>query len=280
MTILAMYCLMNRKSVKQRAEILRCLVEGNSIASTSRITGAAPNTITKLLIELGQACEAYQDVYLRNLPCKRVQVDEIWTFVYSKQKNTPEHRKGIAGDAYTWTAICADTKLMPCWLVATREAVYAKAFMRDLSRRLKNRIQLTTDGHKPYPEAVELAFGDDVDYARTIKDYAKCKGDDEPFIITQVVTGNPNPELITNNHVERHNRTLRMGMRRFTRKTDAFSKKLENHAYMVAVFMMYYNFVRIHQSLRVTPAMEAGVTDRLWSLEDMIELTDWKFEIK
>lgn len=241
------------------------------------MTGAAKNTILKNMYQIGLACEAYQDINFRNLDCKRLQVDETWSFVGSKNKNTPVEKQDIAGDVYTWTAICQDTKLVPLWLVGTREGRYANIFMKDLASRLKNRIQLTTDGHRPYPDAVELAFGDNVDYARLIKNYNK--DDEEPFIETKRVTGKPNPDYITTNHVERQNLTMRMCNRRLSRKTNAFSKKMENHKAFMAVYFMYYNYVRIHQTLRVTPAMAAGVTNRLWEYEDIVELMEWDFQV-
>lgn len=268
---------MNKKCVQDLARIIQLFTENVSVRGTSRITGIAVNTILDNMCQIGMACEAYQDIYLKNLDCKRLQVDETYSFVYSKEKNTPPERKDIAGAVYTWTAICQDTKLVPTWLVATREGIYANKFMKDLSKRLKNRVQLTTDGHQPYPAAVELSFGSDIDYARLIKNYNRKN--DEPFIDKRRVTGNPNPEFIMTNHVERQNLTMRMCNRRLSRKTNAFSKKIENHKAFMALYFMYYNFVRIHQSLRVTPAMEAGITDRLWSYEDIAELAEWKFKV-
>lgn len=242
------------------------------------MTGIAFNTILKNMCSIGIACEAYQDINIRNLDCKRIQVDETYSFVYSKAKNTPPDRKHLAGEVYTWTAICQDTKLVPTWLVGTREGAYANRFIKDLSKRLKNRVQLTSDGHQPYPAAVELAFGSEVDYARLVKNY-NCK-EDEPFIDKRRVVGNPDPKFITTNHVERQNLTMRMCNRRLSRKTNAFSKKLENHKAFMAIYFMYYNFVRIHQTLRVTPAMEAGITKHVWSYEEVAELSEWKFKVK
>ena len=274
---------MNRLATFKRAEIIRCLVEGNSIRSTVRITGAAKNTIVKLLVDLGAACSVYQNEHLRDLPCRRIQVDEIWSFTYAKAKNVPTAKTAPAGagDTWTWTAICADTKLVPCWLVGPRDGEYALAFIDDLRQRLANRVQLTSDGLKAYLDAVEEAFGNDVDYAVLQKLYgtapeaqaryspAKCIG-----VRSEDITGNPDHKHVSMSYVERQNLTMRMAMRRFTRLTNAFSKKLANHEAAVALHFMHYNFVRIHQTLRVTPAMAAGVTDRLWSIENIAALID------
>jgi IS1 family transposase len=279
---------MKRLTISRRAEIIRCLVEGNSIRSTVRITGAAKNTVTKLLVDIGAACSVYQNKHLRNLPCRRIQVDEIWSFTYAKAKNVPTAKAAPvgAGDTWTWTAICADTKLVPCWLVGPRDGEYALAFIDDLRSRLTNRVQLTSDGLKAYLEAIEESFGDDIDYAMLVKLYGSdtdgpansaqrkyspgdCTGTREARI-----TGNPDPKHISTSYAERNNLTLRMAMRRFTRLTNAFSKKLANHEAAVALHFMHYNFVRIHQTLRITPAMAAGVTDRLWSMEDIAALVE------
>jgi IS1 family transposase len=274
---------MNRLPLEKRAQILGLLVEGNSLRATTRLTGASINTVTKLLVDVGTACQAYHDEHVRGLTSKRVQCDEIWSFCYAKQKNIPEHLQGVPGigDVWTWTAIDADTKLAVSWLVGGRDAEYAKAFMHDVASRLANRVQLTTDGHGPYLVAVEDAFGADVDFAQLIKMYGqvpdaehrysqpKCVGSrKEPF------RGSPDPKHISTSYVERQNLTMRMHMRRFTRLTNAFSKKVENHAHAVALHFMFYNFCRLHKSLRVTPAMAAGVTERLWELEDLVRLTD------
>lgn len=272
---------MNKLPLKKRAQILGLLVEGNSLRATSRLADCSINTVTKLLVDVGTACAAYQDKTLRNLPCKRVQVDEIWSFVYSKQKNVPEGMEGQAGDVWTWTAICAETKLVPSFLVGGRDGGYAMEFITDLAGRMASRIQLTSDGHKAYLEAVESAFGRDVDYAQLIKIYgaapegqrryspAQCLG-------TQVsqVSGDPAMEHVSTSYVERQNLTMRMSMRRFTRLTNGFSKKVENHAHAVALHFMYYNFGRIHKSLRITPAMAAGVSDHVWSLEEIAALAN------
>lgn len=276
---------MNRKSTKERAHILHCLVEGNSIRSTVRLTGASKNTIVKLLAEVGEACAWYQDKHLKNLPCEKVQVDEVWSFVYSKQKNVPEGKEGEAGDVWTWTAICADTKLVPSWRIGSRDASIAHEFIADLASRMAGRIQLTSDGYRLYENAVEAAFGADVDYAMLVKLYgdtaegqkryspAACVGAKKTKII-----GNPDLCCVSTSFAERQNLTMRMSMRRFTRLTNAFSKKVENHAHAVALHFMYYNFCRQHKTLRVSPAMAAKVSETLWSLEDVVKMSDdyWK----
>ena len=274
---------MNKLDTSKRAQIVAALVEGNGLRATARMTGITRATIEKLLRDLGHVCAMYQDVAMRNLPCTKVQVDEIWNFVYAKQKNVarakaaPEH----AGDTWTWVAIDADTKLVPCWLVGGRDAGYATEFMQDLAGRLASRVQLTSDGLSVYVQAVEDAFGADIDYAMLIKHYGNAPEGQRrysPAVCTgstkKPVTGDPDDAHISTSYVERQNLTMRMSMRRYTRLTNAFSKKLENHIHSVAIHFMYYNFVRIHGSLRVTPAMAAGVTDQLWSIEDMIGLLD------
>ena len=272
---------MNKLSNARRGAVVRAIVEGNSIRATVRMTGVAKNTIVKLLADLGAACARYQDEHLRNLKCRRVQCDEIWSFVYAKEKNVPEAKRGTFGygDVWTWTAIDADSKLVPSWRVGPRDLATAYDFMHDLAERLSGRVQLTTDGLKVYLEAVESAFNLEIDYAVLQKIYgadpdaerryspAKCIGCE-----TQIVTGNPNPQHISTSYVERQNLTMRMSMRRFTRLTNAFSKKLENHAAMLALYFMYYNFVRIHQTLRTSPAQAAGVTEKLWDVEDIVGL--------
>jgi IS1 family transposase len=247
------------------------------------MTDTAINTVVKLLVDVGKACSAYQDKTLRNLKCKRLQCDEIWSFCYSKAKNVPEDKKGQFGygDVWTWTAICAESKLVPSWLVGNRDAETASIFMEDLASRFSHRVQLTTDGWKAYLEAVEGAFGADIDYVMLIKLYgeiiegqrryspAECIG-----VKTQVISGNPERKHISTSYVERQNLTMRMSMRRFTRLTNAFSKKVENLAHAVSLHFMYYNFARIHKTLRVAPAMEAGISDHLWSMEEIAALTD------
>ena len=272
---------MNRLNTAERARIVSCLVEGNSLRATARMTGFARMTIEKLLVDLGTACARYQSEVLRNLPCKRVQCDEIWSFCYAKAKNVPEDKKGTFGygDIWTWTAICADTKLAVSWLVAGRDAGAAHAFMQDVASKLRHRVQMTTDGHKPYLEAVEAAFGMDIDYAVLQKIYGAEPGSETRYSPAQclgckveTVTGDPDPKHISTSYVERQNLTMRMHMRRFTRLTNAFSKKVENHAHSVALHFMYYNFGKVHQTLRVTPAMEAGVSDHVWSIEELVGL--------
>lgn len=273
---------MNKLDTTKRAQIVSGIVEGCSIRSISRMTGASKNTIVKLLVELGTACADYMDKNLANLSCKRVQVDEIWSFCYAKQKNVTAEIKAknsAAGDVWTWIAIDADTKLIPSWIVGPRDGTTAQIFVNDLAKRLANRIQLTSDGLGVYLNAVEKAFYGHVDYAQLVKlyndtsegqkryspaEYIGCK--------TQGIDGYPNPKHISTSYIERQNLTMRMSMRRYTRLTNAFSKKIENHVATLGIFYMHYNFVRIHQTLRVTPAMAAGVTDRLWSIEDLIEL--------
>lgn len=275
---------MNKLTQAKRVQVIAALVEGNSIRATCRMTDVAKGTVLKLLVDLGKACARYQDEKLRNLPCKRIQCDEIWSFCYAKQKNVPDEYRGMLGfgDVWTWTAICADTKLIPSFLVGERTAIYARKFIDDLASRLANRVQLTTDGHKAYLTAVENAFGIDVDYAMLDKIYAtppkpdvhryspaNCCG-----IVKKKIKGNPDMSKVSTSYVERQNLTMRMQMRRYTRLTNAFSKKLENQAHAVALHFMHYNFCRIHQSLRVTPAMQAGVADHVWSLEEIIGLLD------
>lgn len=275
---------MNKLSVARRAQIIGLLVEGTSLRATSRLADCSINTVTKLLVDVGSAAAEYQDRTLRNLPCKRIQCDEIWSFVYSKQKNVPEEMRGQygVGDVWTWTAIDAETKLVPSFLIGTRDGGTAYDFMQDLAGRLANRVQLTTDGHRAYLEAVEAAFGADIDFAQLVKIYGPApQGPDrkyspENFCGTKVnvVTGDPEAEKISTSYVERQNLTMRMGMRRFTRLTNGFSKKVENHGHAVALHFMYYNFGRIHKSLRITPAMAAGVSDHVWSLEEIAALAN------
>jgi len=272
---------MNKLPLAKRTNILHCLVEGMSLRATSRIADVSINTVTKLLVDAGTACAAYQDEHLRGLTCKRIQVDEIWSFVYAKQKNASDEMKeaGMAGDVWTWTAIDADTKLIPSWLVGARDAECANGFIADLASRLTNRVQLTSDGLKIYLEAVDGAFGADVDYGMLVKTYGAEMGGEHRYSPAEctgakrtAIMGEPDKDHISTSYVERQNLTMRMQMRRFTRLTNAFSKKVENHAHAVALHFMYYNFARIHKTLRVTPAMEAGVTSKLWSVEDIARL--------
>ena len=274
---------MNTLTLAKRTQVLSCLVEGNSILATVRMTGVAKNTITKLLVDVGTACAAYQDESLRGLTCERIQCDEIWAFCHAKEKNVPAEHKGEYGygDVYTWTSLCADTKLVPSFLVGKRDASYAQIFIDDLASRLNNRVQLTTDGHKAYLEAVEGAFASEVDYAMLIKLYGTPQGagDQRRYspadcsgVITTVMSGKPEMKHVSTSFVERQNLTMRMSMRRFTRLTNAFSKKVENLECAVALHFMHYNFARIHKTLRVTPAIEAGVADHVWSFEEIAEL--------
>lgn len=274
---------MNRLTTAKRVAVVKALVEGCSIRSTVRLTGVAKNTVARLLVDLGAACSAFQAETLVNLPCQRLQCDEIWSFVGAKDKNVPAEKQGTfgIGSVWTWTAIDADTKLCVGWLVADRSAGAAYEFMQDVAARLRNRVQLTTDGHKPYLAAVEGAFGADIDYATLTKLYGvdpQAEHRYSPPVCLgcelKVVTGTPDPKHISTSYVERQNLTMRMSMRRFTRLTNAFSKKVENHAAAVALYFMWYNFGRVHQTIRVTPAMEAGVTDRVWTVEDIVGLLD------
>lgn len=273
---------MNQLSIEKRTQIVSALVEGCSIRSIVRMTGASKNTIAKLLVELGAACAEYMDKTLVNLPCARVQVDEIWSFVGCKEKNitlAKVERDGIVGDVWTWVAIDADTKLICGWLVGQRDAGCATDFIKDVAARMANRVQLTSDGLKVYLNAVYDAFGEDIDYAQLVKHYgnepeaqrryspAVCNGAEKVIRI-----GDPAPKHISTSYIERQNLTMRMGMRRFTRLTNAFSKKIENHIAAIALHYMHYNFVRIHQTLRVTPAMAAGVSNRLWEIRDLVGL--------
>ena len=273
---------MNTTPLETRKLILRCLVEGQSIRATARTAEVSKNTVVKLLIDAGAACQAYHDTHVRNLNSRRIQCDEIWSFCYAKQKNVASAKTAPrdAGDVWTWTAIDADAKLAVSWLVGGRDAGYATEFINDVALRLSNRVQLITDGHRAYLEAMEGAFGADVDYAQLVKLYgaadtehryspAQCIG-----IRHQTVTGDPDPKHISTSYVERANLIMRMSMRRFTRLANAFSKKVENHAHAVTLHFIHYNFVRIHKTLRVTPAMAAGVTERLWEMSDIVELIE------
>jgi IS1 family transposase len=274
---------MNRLDATRRAQVLRCLVEGNSINSTVRMTGVAKNTVLKLLVEIGSACSAFLDETMRNLKCERLQADEAWSFCYAKQRNvTPEmSEERVAGDVWVWVAIDADTKLIPCWLLGKRDSGCATEFIQDLAGRLANRVQLTTDGLKVYINAVYDAFGEDVDYSILHKVYgavptgearyspAKCIGCEKRPVI-----GNPNPDHISTSYIERQNLTMKMSMRRFTRLTNGFSKKIENHSASVALYMMYYNYGRKHTTLGTSPAVKAGLADHIWSVEEIIGLLE------
>ena len=275
---------MNKLPTTKRAQILTLLCEGVSMRAVSRIADVSINTVSKLLVDAGKACAAFHDEHVQGVKARRVQCDEIWSFTYAKQKNVPLAKAAPeeAGDTWTWTALDADSKLIVSWLVGGRDSEYALAFMDDLRSRLATRVQLTTDGHKAYLNAVEDAFGDDVDYAQLVKLYGaapeNAKGRYSPAECVgarkAAVTGTPDKAHVSTSYVERQNLTMRMHMRRFTRLTNGFSKKFENHMHMVALYTVWYNFVRIHKSLRVTPAMAAGVTDRLWSMEEVAALVE------
>jgi IS1 family transposase len=275
---------MNRLSPEKRAQVVRCLVEGNSIRATVRMTGVAKNTLTKLLVDLGIACSAHMDRAMRDLPCETLQVDEIWTFVGAKRKNvTPEKEAEGWGDVWTWVAIDADTKLVPSYRVGPRDLQEAYAFMGDLSRRLSNRVQLTTDGLHHYMKAVRGAFNGEVDYAQLIKVYGEPGKEDRRRYspakcieaIPTPISGSPDPAKISTSYVERQNLTMRMSIRRFTRLTNAFSKKVENHAAAVSLHFAYYNYCRPHQSLGgKTPAMAAGLEDHVWKVDELIALLE------
>jgi IS1 family transposase len=275
---------MNQLNTSKRAQIINLLVEGNSLRATSRITGCSINTVTKLLVSVGRGCEKFHNETVRSLNTKRVQCDEIWSFVYAKEKNVPQEMKGLVGDAWTWTAIDADSKLIISWFVGDKSSNSAYVFMKDVATRLKHRVQLTTDGYQAYLGAVSDVFNDfDVDFAQLHKIYSKesagkatekkyspsdCIGTKKTTII-----GNPDPDHISTSYVERQNLTMRMGNRRFTRLTNAFSKKMENHWLAIALHFVHYNFVRVHKTLRVTPAMEAGLAKKPMTLEEIVELT-------
>jgi IS1 family transposase len=285
---------MNKLTTARRAQLVAALVEGNSVRATARMTDVAFNTVLKFVVDIGVACRAFYDESMRNLPCRRLQADEIWQFCYAKDKNVPEAMrakrslagpncdpKKLVGSCWTWIAIDADTKLVPTFHVGTRDAWCAFHFMQDLAGRLTNRVQLTTDGHHAYLSAVGLGFGADIDYAMLVKLYgatpegetryspAKCLG-----TRTDVKVGDPDPEHISTSYAERQNLTMRMGMRRFTRLTNAFSKKVENLEHALALHYVHYNFARIHKTLRCTPAMEAGVCERLWTVTDIARLLE------
>jgi IS1 family transposase len=278
---------MNRLSTERRAKVIAALVEGNSIRATCRMTGTAKGTITRLLVELGHACAEYQDRTLRNLRCERVQADEIWSFCYAKRRNVPVDHKGEFGygDVWTWTAICADTKLVFSWHIGRREARNANIFMADVASRLASRVQLTTDGYRKYVEAVGGAFGHEIDFAMLRKMYGKpmtemssqeSRYSPSTVIATfpEVITGDPDPDHISTSYVERQNLTMRMGMRRYTRLTNAFSKKVENLYAAVALHFMHYNFARVHKTLGKTPAMAAGVADHVWKPIEIARLLE------
>jgi IS1 family transposase len=279
---------MNKLPIAKRVQILSMLCEGSSMRAITRVTGVSINTVTKLLVDAGKACDAYHDEHVRGVKATRIQCDEVWAFCYSKQKNvaTAKAAPEGAGDVWTWTALEADSKLLVSYMVGGRDSDYALALMDDLRGRLANKVQLTTDGHKAYLSAVEDTFGADIDYAMLVKLYgagpattddaagrryspAECVG-----IRKETITGKPDPKHVSTSYVERSNLSIRMHNRRFTRLTNAHSKKLENHIWGVALHVMFYNFVRIHSTLRTSPAMAAGITDRLWDMTDIIAIID------
>jgi IS1 family transposase len=274
---------MNRLPLEKRAQIVNLLCEGVSLRATSRMADVSINTVTKLLVEVGAACQRYHDETVRDVKAKRVQCDEIRTFVYAKQKNVSDEMPEGAGDAWTWTALDSDSKLVLSWLIGPRDAETASVFMADVKERLANRVQLATDGLKAYLEAVDASFGAEVDYAQLVKMYGAPAGQGQERRYSPAectggkktpITGNPDAKHVSTSHVERHNLTIRMHVRRFKRLTNAFSKKLANHAHAVALFMTFYNFCRIHKTLRVTPAMEAGLIKTPWTAEDLVRLAD------
>lgn len=278
---------MNKLSLNRQAQIIRVLCEGNSIRSTARITDTAINTVVKLLREIGAACLEYQDNNLRNLSCQRIECDEIWSFCYAKAKNVPRNKRGQFGygDVWTFVAIDSDTKLALSWLAGLRELEYAYVFAKDIKKRLSNRVQITTDGHRMYYEAVNHAFGNDVDYAMLVKYYGNTQdeyGRYSPPKCTQakakLVRGTPDMTKVSTSYIERQNLTMRMNMRRFTRLTNGFSKKIENHIYALALYFMHYNFARPHKTLAYpypkTPAMAAGISNHVWTIEEIIRLID------
>jgi IS1 family transposase len=275
---------MNRLTSEKRTAVVASLVEGNSIRSTVRMTGVAKNTVMKLLGDLGLVCSIHMDYAMRDLKCERIQVDEIWSFVYAKQRNVPAEKRGEAGDVWTWVALDSDTKLVPSYRIGPRDLATASEFMTDLSARLSRRVQLTTDGHRAYLLAVTGAFGGDVDYAQLVKVYGSDASPKKPErryspavcleAIPQRVSGDPDPDHISTSHVERLNLTTRMSVRRYTRLTNAFSKKVENHVAAVSLHFMHYNFCRVHQTLKTTPAVAAGVADHVWKLHEIIALLE------
>jgi IS1 family transposase len=276
-------CSMNKLDTKTRVLIVKALIDGVGVNATCRLTGAAKHTVLKLLAEIGEVCADYHDKNVRNVKARRVQCDEIWSFVGMKQKNVPQEKCGQFGygDVWTWTAIEADSKLIVSYMLGLRDGGYATEFMRDVASRLANRVQLTTDGLKAYLDAVDDAFAGDVDFAQLIKIYGadragQARYSPPNFIGTkkEEVCGAPEPRAISTSYVERQNLSMRMGMRRFTRLTNAHSKKVENHAHAIALYFMHYNYCKIHTTLRVTPAMEAGLTDHVWEIEELLALLD------
>ena len=274
---------MNKLPFHTRLEILHMLCEDSSMRAISRIKDISFNTVKKLLVDAGRACAAFHDATVRNITTKKIQCDELWAFCYAKQKNVPFAKSPVegAGDIWTWTAIDADTKLLISWMIGNRDGETAAIFINDLKKRLANRVQLTTDGHKAYLQAVESAFGIDIDYAMLIKLYGSSEDPDHRYspaecigVEKKTIMGAPVAEDISTSYVERHNLTTRMCIRRFTRLTNAFTKKLENHGHAFALYTVWYNFVRIHKTLRMSPAMAAGVSKTLWDMDHIIDLIE------
>jgi IS1 family transposase len=273
---------MNQLPIEKRKQIIQLLVEGNSLRAASRIVDVSRTTIQKLLIHVGRACQRFHDAKVRSIRATRIQADEIWSFCYAKEKNVKQDMPEGSGDVWTWTALDADSKLIVSWLVGDRDAHAACDFMYDVADRLVNRVQLTTDGHKAYLIAVDRAFDNDIDFAQLVKMYGGSEGTNDqekkysPAECTGTkkmkITGNPNPKFISTSYVERQNLTMRMHMRRFTRLTNAFSKKIENHCYAIALHFVYYNFCKIHNSLSITPAMQAGLMKKPMTIEDIANL--------
>lgn len=279
---------MNKLPAETRARVLHLLCEGQSIRATVRLTGVSKNTISKLLVTAGQACMAYQDRVLVNLKCKRIEVDELWSFVGAKEKNVPADKKntGEMGDVWTWVSLCADSKLVPAWYIGDRDSEAAMFFMDNLAKRLANRVQLTSDGHKPYLEAVEGAFGTDIDYAMLVKIYGKSSEGEKRYspaeclgAVKHRIEGKPDPKLVSTSYVERNNGIIRQHCKRYARLTLAFSKKVENHVYAFALHTMYHNFVKIHGTHRQSPAQAAGVDSRLWEVADVVAMIEeWELQ--
>lgn len=255
----------NHLPIHKKVQILNMLCEGSSMRSVSRVVGCSINTVTSLMVDVGRKCEVYQYMNLRNLPCKRIEVDEIWSFCYGKSKNVPKDK---GGDIWTWTAIDSDTRLMIGWLAGHRELDDCRRFCRDLASRVTGRPQISSDGLNSYVQGLEAAFGGNVHYGQLVKNY----NDDKLTLTKRAISGNPDMSQISTSLVERQNLTMRTNMRRYTRKTNGHSKKIENHRLALALYFMFYNFIRIHSTLRVTPAMEAKISDHVWSWEEVLEM--------